>query len=202
MIISIPPFVCIPRNKAVSCFCPPRFNLMDLYPFIQLIPVKPAVVFHVDAHYLYTTKSLSARKKHPVFCTTVLLRVPGKVFKASSFSQGSNNGGIFTALFGTGAEDRIIRCRGETRDASLHPKSLTKCVTATSRSTQAIVQGTGKNTRTKVRQSGGWLGKQSVFYPQNIWNGASDFKAASWLKLAFVKTHYWIIVRYTFTVSL
>lgn len=70
--------------------------------------------FRVEAHYLYTTKSPSVRKKHPISVPLGMLGVPGKVFKASSFSQGSNNEGIFTALFGSGAEDRIIRCRGET----------------------------------------------------------------------------------------
>ncbi len=48
------------------------------------------------------------RKKHPVSSQLGMLWVPGKVFTASSFSQGSNNEGIFTALFGTGTED----CKG------------------------------------------------------------------------------------------
>lgn len=45
-----------------------------------------------------------------------MLWLPGRVIKASSFSLGSNDKGIFTALFGTRSENCIIRWRWETRD--------------------------------------------------------------------------------------
>ena len=71
--------------------------------------------FWVDAYYRY--KSLSARKKHCDSLQICVLWLAGKVIKASSFSQGWNNEGIFTAGFGTVAEDSTIRWRRENREA-------------------------------------------------------------------------------------
>lgn len=79
----------------------------------HLISVKQTVVS--EWMVITSTKSPSVRKKHFDSVQLGMLRVPGKVIKASSSSQGSNSDGIFTDLFGTWAEDCIIRCRRETR---------------------------------------------------------------------------------------